>query len=109
MLKHKGYIGSAEYSAEDRVFHGRLLGIADVVNYEATTVDELEREFRDSVEDYLEFCKQRKKKPEKPVSGKFSLRLGAELHRWAVARAETEGKSLNSYIADLVRRDMDAA
>ncbi len=33
-LQYKGYDGSVEYSAEDRVLHGRLLGIRDDIVYE---------------------------------------------------------------------------
>lgn len=38
-----------------------------------------------------------------PVSGKFQLRLPKNLHRLAVRLAQSEGVSLNSYIADAVR------
>jgi predicted HicB family RNase H-like nuclease len=37
-IEHKGYVGSAEYSDEDEVFHGKLLCIRDLVTYEATDV-----------------------------------------------------------------------
>jgi hypothetical protein len=34
-LPYKGYDGSVEYSAEDRVLHGRILGIRDMVSFGA--------------------------------------------------------------------------
>ena len=31
LLEHKGYLGSANYSPEDEVFHGRLQLLRDLV------------------------------------------------------------------------------
>ena len=53
-LKYKGYIGSVEFSKEDAVLHGKIIGINDLVTYEANCVVELKKAFIDSVEDYLE-------------------------------------------------------
>ena len=39
-MEYKGYRGIVRYSAEDRVLHGRLLGIDDVVNFEGSDVDQ---------------------------------------------------------------------
>lgn len=72
MLKHKGYIGSAEFDDEDEVFHGRVIGIRDVITFQGISVEELKDAFTDSVEDYLEFCAERGEEPEKPYSGSRS-------------------------------------
>jgi predicted HicB family RNase H-like nuclease len=55
-LQYKGYDGSVEYSAEDRVLHGSLLGIRDAIVYEGSDVDSLESNFRAAVDEYLVFC-----------------------------------------------------
>lgn len=77
----KGYRGNADVFDEDGVFHGRILGIEDVVTFEATTVDELEKAFRDSVDDYLAFCEEIGKKPDREYSGTLSLRMPPEPRR----------------------------
>jgi len=59
MMKYKGYTGHVEYDDEAKVFHGAVLGIKDVVTFQGTTVDEIEQAFKDSVDDYLAFCKKR--------------------------------------------------
>lgn len=42
MLEYKGYLGTVEYSAQDHCLYGKLAYIRDLVNYEATSVEELE-------------------------------------------------------------------
>jgi predicted HicB family RNase H-like nuclease len=67
-IEHKGYVGSAEYSDEDEVFHGKLLGIRDLVTYEATDVAGLKLSFREAVEDYLRTCAQNGRSPRPAIS-----------------------------------------
>jgi len=55
-IEYKGYIGSIEYSSEDKCFFGKLEMIDDLVTFEATTALELEENFHAVVEDYLETC-----------------------------------------------------
>jgi predicted HicB family RNase H-like nuclease len=100
MLKHKGYIGSTQFDAEDEVFHGRVIGIRDVITFQGTSVEELKQAFADSVEDYLEFCAERGEEPEKPYSGKFVLRLPEEAHRLISSAAQLSNKSLNTWAAE---------
>lgn len=57
MLKYKGYVGKVEFEPEDRIFHGEVLGIRDVVTFQARAADQIEKAFRDSVDDYLSFLK----------------------------------------------------
>ena len=53
-MEHKGYYSRIEYSAIDNVFHGRILDIADIVSFEGNSVDELEKNFVETVDDYIE-------------------------------------------------------
>ena len=100
MLNHKGYAGHVEFDDKAGLFHGEVLDLKDVVTFQGRTVEELERAFRESVEDYLAFCQERGETPDKPFSGRLMLRLPPELHREIYVRAQREGKSLNQWIAD---------
>jgi hypothetical protein len=40
-LIYKGYAASIEFDPEDRLFFGRITGIADIVTFHGETVDEL--------------------------------------------------------------------
>src|SRR3954452_21055649 len=98
MIEYKGYSGLMEVDAEDGVISGRVLGIRDVVTFEGDTVPEAIQAFRDSVDDYLEFCAERGVAPEKPFSGKFIVRISPELHHALAVKAESRRMSLNSLV-----------
>ena len=53
VLYYKGYLGTVEYSAEDECFYGKVLGITDLISYEGNDIDELRRDFRDGIDDYI--------------------------------------------------------
>ncbi len=100
MLEYKGYTGHAEYDADTHAFHGEVVDTRDVITFQAATVKALERSFRDSIDDYLQFCEERNEDPDKRFSGRLMLRLSPELHRRVFVQAKEEGKSLNQWIAE---------
>ncbi|MEQ8849719.1 type II toxin-antitoxin system HicB family antitoxin [Botrimarina sp.] len=108
MLQHNGYCGRVEFDDEAGVFHGEVIGLRDVVTFEATNVRDLRKAFRESVDDYLAFCAERGEAPEKPCSGKFVLRVSPELHRRANQLAAASGKSLNAWIAEQLEQSVGA-
>ena len=100
MLRYKEYNGHAEFDDEAGLFRGEVLDLRDVITFQGTSVEELEKEFRDSIDDYLEFCEERGEEPDRPFSGRLMLRLPPNVHRDAYVRARQEGKSLNQWIAE---------
>ena len=99
-MEHKGYRGSVRYSAEDRVLFGEVLGIDDLVNFEGADVDELEKAFHEAVDDYLALCEKLGRAPDREYSGRIPLRIDSALHRRVAIAADSESKSVNSWIAD---------
>jgi predicted HicB family RNase H-like nuclease len=97
-LEHKGYLGTVEFSPEDKVFFGKLFGINDIVTFEGESVKELEQAFRDAVEEYIQTCKDLNKPPEKPYSGSFNVRVSPELHKKAAFLARKKNLTLNNFI-----------
>jgi len=77
-LEHKGYTGTIEYSKEDELLYGKVLGIKSLLSYEGSTGTELEEDFRGIIDEYLEECKEAEIKPEKPFKGSFNVRVSAE-------------------------------
>lgn len=102
-MTYKGYSARPEYSAEDGVFFGRLLGINDLVNFESENVEDLEEEFHKAVDDYLEFCAEIGKQPQKEYSGLFNVRIPPELHREVSVFAQAEGVTLNKAVEQAIR------
>jgi predicted HicB family RNase H-like nuclease len=102
MMEYKGYIGKIEIDEDAGILHGEVINIRDVITFEGRTVQELQQAFRDSVEDYLQFCAQREENPDKPFSGKFIVRLPVDIHRKAYIRAKLADKSLNSWVTEVI-------
>lgn len=101
-MNYKGYTAKYELDEEAGLFHGRVLGIRDVVTFQGESVTELVQAFHDSVDDYLEFCNERGEEPQKPYSGKFVIRISPEMHRAASVQAELSGCSLNQWVSDAI-------
>ncbi len=100
LLEYKGYQGTVRFDADAGILHGEVLHLRDVVTFQGETVDEVTGAFRDSVDDYLDFCAERGEEPDKPYSGKFVLRVTPELHRKLATEAANRGASLNAFVAD---------
>lgn len=104
MMTYKGFSARIEYSDEDACFIGRVAGIQDVVGFHGQSVAKLKAAFKEAVDDYLETCARLGKEPNKPYSGQFRLRLPPDLHARVALAAESKGKSLNTWIADVIER-----
>ena len=100
MLNYKNYAGQVNYDGEARIFHGEVIDTRDVITFQGKNVDEIEQAFRESVDDYLEFCKERGEQPDKPFSGKFVLRMTPQLHHKLYIKAIHSGKSLNKWVVE---------
>ena len=107
MMQYKGYVGKVEFDDEAGIFHGEVLGTRDVITFQGQTVDELQTAFRDAIDDYLAFCKERGEEPDKPFSGQFVTRIPPELHRQVNLAASLSGKSLNAWVADQLKAAVD--
>lgn len=103
-MKYKGYLGSIEYDDRDKILHGRVLGIQDIVSFEGESVAELEADFQAAVDDYLAACQELGKEPEKPFSGKFTVRVSSDLHADIARHAKDAGKSLNAWVTDVLEQ-----
>ena len=103
-MKYKNYTGYVEFDANASVFHGEVLDTRAVITFQGISVAELEQAFRDSSDDYLEFCQQRGEKPDKPFSGRLMLRLSPVLHRQVYAQARWDGKSSNQWITETLQK-----
>jgi predicted HicB family RNase H-like nuclease len=96
--KHKGYTGSMEISEPDDCLYGRIMFISDQILYEGQTPSELKAAFKVAVDEYIEMCLLVGKEPNKPLSGTFNIRVGADLHKDVATKAFKENKSLNEIV-----------
>lgn len=106
MLNYKGFFGHVMYDDEAKIFHGEVINTRTVITFQGESVSEIEQAFKDSVDDYLDWCKERNKEPEKPFSGKFVLRISPELHREICLQAKEHNSSINSYIVETLKKEV---
>lgn len=106
MMKYKGYLGRVEFDEKAAILHGEVVGIRDVVTFQAKSAAKVEKAFRESVDDYLAFCKLRKEEPNKPFTGNFVVRIGESLHRQLAALAKYNGVSLNAQVEELLNKSV---
>jgi len=102
-LNYKGYTGSIEYSKEDELLYGKVLGIKGLISYEGKTGKELELDFMEAIEEYLSTCIQYGNMAEKPFKGSFNVRIPTSLHEKAALMAMEEKMSLNNFVAESIR------
>jgi len=102
-MSYKGFYGSVEFSNEDNVFFGRIIGINDRITYEGDNVTTLRNDFQEAVDEYIEICKQLGKLPEKAYKGTFNVRIAPALHKQLAVYSATSGKTLNSTVEEAIR------
>ena len=103
-MNYKNYAAKIEYSDEDDCFIGHLAGINDVIGFHADSVVELHAAFEEAVDDYIETCIKLGRAPQKPYSGRILLRIPPEIHARVAMMAEARGKSLNSWMMELLSK-----
>jgi len=67
-MKYKDYEAAVDFDDETKMFHGAVINLRDVITFYGKSMAQLELEFKNSVEDYLEFCARRKEQPESAAS-----------------------------------------
>jgi predicted HicB family RNase H-like nuclease len=98
MMNYKGYAAKVEFDDEAMIFHGEVIGIRDVVTFQGKSVKDIEKAFHDSVDDYLDLCRERGEAPDKPFSGRFVVRVSPEIHRKVYVSAKKSGQSINAWL-----------
>ncbi len=101
-LTYKGYSGTVEFSAEDEVLHGSVIAINDLITYEGESVEEIKKEFELAVDDYLAYCKEIGKSPDKPYKGMFNVRVSSEIHKSLDIVAKRQDLKLNTVVSKAV-------
>lgn len=104
MIEYKGYVGVFEFDPEIDMFQGAVVNTRDVITFYGDSVSQLKEEMKKSVDEYLAFCRERSREPEKPFSGKLSLRTSPELHRQVAVQAAQRRQSMNTFVQDVLKK-----
>ena len=108
-MKYKGYTAEIEIDETVGILFGKVLDIKDVITFKGSTVAELEQEFHNSVDDYLEWCTELGEEPDKPFSGKLPFRTTPQRHRQIYLAAKKANKSINSWMDEILASEAEKA
>ena len=101
---HEGYIAEVSLDEDSGLLSGIVLNTKATLHFAGKTVVELKTAFKDTIEDYKDWCKLEGKEPEKPYSGTLSLRIPPDLHRRIASKAAQQGKSINTVIGEALEK-----
>ena len=104
MIEYKGYVGVFEFDEELGQFHGFVVNTQDVISFYGSSVEELKAELKASVEEYLLFCAEKGRDPEKPFSGNLSIRTSPDIHRRIAMQAARRRISMNSFVESILEQ-----
>lgn len=104
-IEYMNYHAHISFDSEIEMFMGRVLNAGDIITFYGKSVEELNREFKASIDDYLLFCKEKGIKPTKPYSGKFNVRVDPDLHAQLSLAAAKRGVSLNNFIVSVLEKE----
>lgn len=107
VMEYKGYCTKIEFDADARLLHGKIEGINDLVTFECEDAAQIEAEFHKAVDDYLNFCQEVGKQPEKEYRGLFNVRIKPELHRRIAAEAIKRGTTMNALVEQAIQAFVD--
>ena len=95
------------FDPEINMFRGEFVGLNGGADFYSTDIDGLRREGETSLKVFLDMCAEEGVPPYRKTSGRLNLRLSQELYDKAATLANASGKSLNAWIADVIRRTDD--
>lgn len=102
VMEYKGYHTKVSFDAESLTLHGKIEGIRDFVNFEADSLEAVEAEFHSAVDEYLEFCAEVGKTPDKEYRGTFNIRISPALHRELSLEADKKDVSMNQLVENAI-------
>lgn len=104
MMKYKGYMAQIEYSAEDEEFFGTIVNLSrDRISFGGKTVKQLQKHMEEAIDGHLKNCKVLNIEPEKPYSGRITLRTTPEEHALLIEAAYRAGnRSLNEWMSKVL-------
>lgn len=66
LLSYRGYYGNIKYSPVDRVLYGKVIRLPKTfISYEGNSLAELEQDFHNAIDAYIEACEEYGEKPKK--------------------------------------------
>jgi predicted HicB family RNase H-like nuclease len=107
VMEIKGVKAVIAFDPEINMFRGEFVGLNGGADFYSTDIDGLRHEGETSLKVFLDMCAEDGVSPYRKTSGRLNLRLSQDLYDKAATLAKASGKSLNAWIADVIRHTND--
>ena len=87
LMTQGGFHARIDYDEDTDLFRGEILGLTGGADFYGSSPEELRREFRKSLDVFLEVCREKGIEPRRQDLGKFNLRISPQLHEQLALRA----------------------
>ena len=104
MMEYKGYQASYKFDEEEGEFIGDVVNIDDIIFFYGDTVEQLNEEFRFSINDYLAACAEKGREPDKPFTKGIRIKLSETVYNAVEAAAKADGKNLDMWLAETIEK-----
>jgi predicted HicB family RNase H-like nuclease len=104
MMTYKNYMAKVVYDDDANIFHGEVINIRDVITFEGSSVLELQNSFKESIDDYLDFCNSRGEEPNLAINGFLSLNIPVSNQNMLRNAAKKAGKDFEEWAIDALNK-----
>ena len=104
LLKYKGYFGTIQYSEEDDLLWGKVVGIRDSITYHGDSLSELKNDFQEAIDFYLESCEAECLEPnETELYSIDDIQISPVLIQQLAGFSRANNKTPNQTIEDAIK------
>ena len=96
-MTYKGYKADIKFDSDANTFYGEILNSSAVIHFRGNSVEELEKSFKEGIDEYLTICAEEGISPERPFSGEFRIRISPDLHKQIFLQSKIENLSINKF------------
>jgi len=95
---YKGYVATISYDRNSNVFQGKVEGVISDLSFEDNTVDGLDKKFKETIDEYLQWCEENGREPEEQFTGEIKIQTHPELLARMFLLCNEMGMSVDRFI-----------
>lgn len=97
---YKGYVATISYDRNSNLFQGKVEGVISDLSFEDTTVDGLDKKFKETIDEYLCWCEENGREPEEQFTGDIKIKTDPNLLARMFLFCNEMGFSVSRFIED---------
>jgi len=98
MLVYKGFIGQIDFDSESQKLVGEVVNSVDLIEFEGHSAEEIQRNFRQQIDEYLRFQHEVLGTRPIPFVGNFTICLTTDKQNKVIRAAQSQGQSVTHWL-----------